>query len=608
MANSGQEHEIHYNLVEDDEFDIVNIVVEGLNEIPGASAPSVSAGVGLKSPNSSQPRIPGRPLSQKWLHEKLGKYPAKTHVQKVMEELDAPKSGLIYLRGFDEPLYPYSDQGPPFRQQRHFFYLSGADFPGCAVTYDIPRKELILWIRRNDPRLSLWYGTTPSIDETKSKSDVSDVRYIDDLTAYLHAVLTPETGGGPLYLLSPDQLPKLSPSPPQSNLFKGLHGSGSGGLKVDTISLLPAIEAARVIKTPHEISLIRRAVSLTSTAHKMVLQRIKHLTNEREAHAVFEGFCISQGAPHQSYAVIAASGPNASTLHYDANDQPLEGRQTMLLDAGCEWGCYASDVTRTFPIRGQWTKEGEEIYKVVERMQRECIDAIRPGRLYYKLHLVACLIAVEELMKLGILYNGTRAEILARGTVAAFFPHGLGHHVGLEVHDVSGRERLLLSGSTASSSGLNNQGVPGVSVSGSRRRMKREQVTPEDLAAICREAMMDRDDVEQNVVGPPPYKGRQRLKENMVVTIEPGIYFHRPYIQSYFLSNPSHAQYINTKVLDKYWDVGGVRIEDCILVTKDGYENLTTAPKGKEALKIINAGIPGFGGGGHTGAAAGGNS
>ncbi|KAJ4398697.1 hypothetical protein N0V85_006214, partial [Neurospora sp. IMI 360204] len=277
MANSGQEHEIHYNLVEDDEFDIVLVI----------------------------------------------------------EELDAPKSGIIYLRGFDEPLYPYSDQGPPFRQQRHFFYLSGADFPGCAVTYDIPRKELILWIRRNDPRLSLWYGTTPSIDESKSKSDVSDVRYIDDLTAYLHAVLTtPETGGGPLYLLDPNQLPKLSPSPPQSNLFKGLHGSGSRGLKVDTTSLLPAIEAARVIKTPHEISLIRRAVSLTSTAHKMVLQRIKHLTNEREAHAVFEGFCISQGAPHQSYAVIAASGPNASTLHYDANDQPLEGRQTMLLDAG----------------------------------------------------------------------------------------------------------------------------------------------------------------------------------------------------------------------------------------------------------------------------------
>ncbi|KAK3504887.1 putative Xaa-Pro aminopeptidase [Neurospora crassa] len=603
MANPGQEHEIHYNLVEDDEFDIVNIVVEGTDGVHSAgAAPSASVGVGIKSPITSQPRIPGHPLSQKWLHEKLGKYPAKTHVQKVVEELDAPKSGLIYLRGFDEPLYPYSDQGPPFRQQRHFFYLSGADFPGCAVTYDIPRQELILWIRRNDPRLSLWYGTTPSIDESKSKSDVSDVRYIDGLTTYLHAVLTPETGGGggPLYVLSPDQLPKLSPSPPQYSFFKGMHGSASRGLKIDTTSLLPAIEAARVIKTPHEISRIRRAVSLTSLAHRMVLQRIKHLTNEREAHAVFEGFCISQGAPHQSYAVIAASGPNASTLHYDANDEPLEGRQTMLLDAGCEWGCYASDVTRTFPLNGKWTKEGEEIYKVVERMQRECIDAIRPGRLYYKLHLVACLIAVEELMKLGILYNGTRSEILARGTVAAFFPHGLGHHVGLEVHDVSGRERLLLTGSTVSSSALNSQRVPGFQEP--RRRMKREQVNPEDLAAMYREAMMDRDDVEQNVVGPPPpYKGRQRLRENMVVTIEPGIYFHRPYIQSFFLSNPNHAKYINTKVLDKYWDIGGVRIEDCILVTKDGYENLTTAPKGKEALKIINAGIPGFGGDGQAG-------
>lgn len=443
---------------------------------------------------------------------------AKTHAQKVVEELDAPKSGLIYLRGFNEPLYPYSDQGPPFRQQRHFFYLSGADFPGCAVTYDIPRQHLIIWIRRNDPRLSLWYGTTPSIEEVKSKSDVSDVRYIDDVTKYLHANLTPDTT---LFLLHPDQTPKLEP--PSLNLRHRFKGP-----KIDTTSLLPAIEAARVIKTPHEISLIRRAVALTSLAHRMVLQRIKHLSNEREAHAVFEGFCISQGAPRQSYAVIAASGANASTLHYDANDQPLEGKQTMLLDAGCEWGCYASDVTRTFPLKGKWTKEGEEIYKVVERMQRETIDAIRPGRLYYKLHLVACLVAVEELMKLGILHNGTRTEILAKGTVAAFFPHGLGHHVGLEVHDVSGRERLLLS---SSSSGLSRQAISGSRRLPPPRNMKREQVTPEDLAAMYREAMMDTagDEVEQSAVAPPPpYRGRQRLKENMVVTVEPGMYVYPP--------------------------------------------------------------------------------
>ncbi|KAK3391731.1 putative Xaa-Pro aminopeptidase [Sordaria brevicollis] len=559
MTKSNQQDDIHFDLIEDEEFDFVNIVVEDSDDISNFKDLSVSASVRGNTARSSQYHNLGGADFQKWLHEKLGKYPAKTHVQKVVEELDAPKNGIIYLRGFDEELYPYSDQGPPFRQQRHFFYLSGANFPGCAVTYDIARGHLILWIRRNDPRLSLWYGTTPSIGETKASTDVSDVRYISDLTSYLHANLTPDTT---LYLLHPDQTPKLDP---------------------------PRSTSGTASRTEHEVALIRRAVALTSIAHRMVLQRIKHLTNEREAHAIFEGFCISQGAPRQSYAVIAAAGTNASTLHYDANDQPLDGKQTMLLDAGCEFGCYASDVTRTFPLNGKWTKEGEEIYKVVERMQRECIHAIRPGRLYYKLHLVACLVAVEELMKLGVLYNGTRTEILQRGTVAAFFPHGLGHHVGLEVHDVSGRERLLLS-----TAGVNSLKVPGAR-GRLPPRMKREQVTPEDLAAMYREAMMDVDEVKQSsAVPPPPYKGRQRLRENMVVTIEPGIYFHRPYIQSFFLSNPDHAKYINTKVLDKYWDVGGVRIEDCILVTKEGYENLTTAPKGREALKIINEGIPGF--------------
>lgn len=239
--------------------------------------------------------------------------------------------------------------------------------------------------------------------------------------------------------------------------------------------------------------------------------------------AIFRGFCIAQGAKHQSYAVIAASGENASTLHYCDNDQPLAGRQLALLDAGAEWNCYASDITRTFPISGTFSKEAAAIYAIVERMQNQCILRVRPGVVFSTLHLHACVVATTELMKLGILHGGTPADIFKRGTVAAFFPHGLGHHVGLEVHDVSGRDRLLLSSSSSSSTphhgttGLTNRPRRGGKVP-----PKREWVSAEMVGVMFRDI---------GSLGPFPgladtqnKGGRQTLQKNMVVTIEPGMW------------------------------------------------------------------------------------
>lgn len=236
--------------------------------------------------------------------------------------------------------------------------------------------------------------------------------------------------------------------------------------------------------------------------------------------AIFKGFCLAQGAKHQSYAVIAASGANASTLHYCDNDQSLAGRQLALLDAGAEWNCYASDITRTFPISGKFSPEAASIYAIVERMQNECIQRVRPGVVFSALHLHACVVAITELMKLGILHGGTPSEIFKRGTVAAFFPHGLGHHVGLEVHDVSGRNRLLMS-----SSPLPNYSMTGYS-NGPRCSgkvpPKREWVSPEMVGVMYR---------NMGALTPVPgaipdlYSGdgRQILEKNMVVTIEPGM-------------------------------------------------------------------------------------
>ncbi|KAK4163447.1 putative Xaa-Pro aminopeptidase [Cladorrhinum sp. PSN259] len=573
-----------HDLVVVDEFDALAIELKVPLKGSKAHKSSSSLSSSSSSPTSPTEKRTKQQLNDAWLHEKK-KFPAKTHAKKVAQQLGV-KTGLIYLPGQTEQYYEYSDMGPAFRQRRHFYYLSGANFPGCHVTYDIARDHLILWIPYTDPRQILWYGSTPTIDECKAAMAVDDVRYLAGLERFLVAALTP---GSTLYVLSPDQAPRLE--------------STKGVVHIDTHRLLPAINNARVIKSDYEIAMIRRANAVSSAAHKAVMTRLRKLNNEREIDAIFRGFCLAQGAKEQAYPVIAASGIAGSTLHYDSNDAPLANKQLVVLDAGAEWNCYASDVTRTFPISGKFTNEAKEIYQIVERMQRECIERIKPGVVYYTLHLHACIVAVTELLKLGILHNGTAAEIFARGTVAAFFPHGLGHHVGLEVHDVSGDDRLLFG----AFGGGDNKGSPalnGGKWESEKERVKmiggvkgkREWVSPEMLGMMYRSAMgasgaptggLVR---EQQQSGGGEYKGKQTLQKGMAVTVEPGIYFCREYIQAYFLDNPHHAKYINKKELERYWDVGGVRIEDDILVTDDGYENLTTVPKGEDMLKIINSG------------------
>ncbi|OHW93352.1 metallopeptidase family m24 [Colletotrichum incanum] len=393
-----------------------------------------------------------------------------------------------------------------------FYYLSGANFADCAVTYELASDRLILWIPYVEPRQVLWFGSTPGISECLKQFDVDDVRYTTQLNKFLYRHLAP---GSTLYVIHADQVP--------------LHGDffqSAAEVRIDVTSLQPAMDQARVVKTDYEVAMIRKATAVSAAAHRRVAEKLLRLENESEIEAIFQAWCTTSGAREQSYAIIAGSGKNASTLHYDANNEPLEGRELVVFDAGCEWHCYASDITRTLPISGKFSAEAKAVYDIVARMQDECISFIRPGTLFFDLHVHASRVAQQGLLKLGVL-KGNPAEVWDAGTVAAFFPHGLGHHVGLEVHDVSGRERLLL---------LNNY-----------------------------------------------------LRKNMIVTVEPGIYFCREYIEGYFLSNPRHARFINKTVLERYYRVGGVRIEDDILVTDDGYENLSTgAPKGEELLRVIN--------------------
>lgn len=326
-------------------------------------------------------------------------------------------------------------------------------------------------------------------------------------------------------------------------------------------SLKHAMDACRVIKDEHEIQLIQRANRVSGAAHRSILANLRHFKNEAQIAGLFVDVCLSLRSKGTAYETIAGSGSNGATLHYTRNNEPLAGRQMVVLDAGAEWSCYASDVTRSFPIpssvsgSGDWpSREAEQIYAIVQRMQEECISRVKEGALFFSIHQHAHAIALEELLKLGILripQGSTKADLIKAEVTALFFPHGLGHHLGLEVHDVSPDSGTV----------------------------------PLELAMECRNSLMS---VTEH--RPPCTLSAPPLASGMVITVEPGLYFNRLAIDQARAERDrpdSKGRFVDFDVVERYVDVGGVRIEDDVLVTKGGNRNLTDAPKGREMLDLI---------------------
>lgn len=481
----------------------------------------------------------GSALSKLSIHIRTGggvdKYPAKDHVRRVAEKLGLDH-GLIAMMATKAANWPNSDMPAPFRQDRYFYYLTGCNEPGTYVTYHIHTGTLTLWLPPIDKARVVWYGRGSTVEEALDRYDVDEARYIKVPSA-------PNTEAE-FYALSRDA----------KECLRQCHS-------IHVQPLKNAIDACRVIKDRHEIDLIRKANDITAEAHINVLKGMHSFKNEAEVEAAYMQVCIARKAKLQAYDPIAGSGPNAAELHYSENDADFGKGQTVVLDAGCEVELYASDVTRTMPINyknpGHWpSEEAKSIYSLVEKIQESCIKRMLPGNIFIETFRHAHELVIEGLLDLGIFKSDYSAkEIFAAGTSRAFLPHGLGHHVGLEVHDVSPVPPppaqaeafpTWTSPSTASSATFSTP----------------VHTTSQPLSAPS-------------------------LEPGMIVTVEPGIYFNKFLLDNFFLNDPDHVKFIDLEVLDRYMQVGGVRIEDDILITKNGYENLTTAPKGEEMLEIM---------------------
>ncbi|KAF2396275.1 Creatinase/aminopeptidase [Trichodelitschia bisporula] len=498
------------------------------------------------------------------------KYHSKSHSLRVAAALGA-SAGAIVLRGTSTTLWSDCDQYVPFRQARYFYYLTGCDEPDCALLYDIESRRVILFIPPRDDHAAIWSGPTITPEQAYARYEIDNVLEMEDLD---------------------EVVAQWMDAHPRDTLF--VHPceqftAERFACRVDSTSLLPAMDACRAIKTPQEIRLLQQANAVSAAAHTAVLRVISSLTNETEVEAAFLFACIATGAKHQAYGVIAASGANAATLHYGRNDEPLAGRQLLLLDAGAEYKLYASDVTRTFPISGHLSTEAGEIYGLVQAMQESCIARLRPGGAFVDLQVLAHAIAVEGLLKLGIL-RGERAAVLRAGVSLVFFPHGLGHHVGLDVHDVIAGVPLM--GATSDSKRMEHARARDTGDVRDTTSSAMTDAGPHESVFSDSFLADDPDLVDhlRSMLVPPRASSllKTRLAAGMVVTVEPGIYFSRVALRAAFADG--RGRYIDGSVLGRYMGVGGVRIEDDIVITATGYDNITTAPKGEAALRIIREG------------------
>ncbi|GAB7361877.1 hypothetical protein MBLNU230_g1916t1 [Neophaeotheca triangularis] len=476
----------------------------------------------------------------------LDKYPAKAHARRVAAELSKNSkttATLLVLQSTPSTTYPDSDMPPPFRQDRYFYYLTGCPEPDCYCTYDIPTDTLTLWLPEINWDRLIWTGRGSTIKEAMNKYDIDQAKYYSASTA-----------------ASPSSNPSDLPFP--TNPSTTLLNTPSLSPTTATTPLKTAINTTRTYKDAHEIHLIAHANHITALAHRSVLKNLHTLHSEPALEALYTSTCIANHARTQAYAPIVGSSANASVLHYTANGSDFGTSELVVLDAGVEWQNYASDVTRTVPLNrhkpGTWASaESARLHAAVSRMQDACLAGLKPGVRFWELFTLAHEIAIEELIAMGIL-KGEKEALLQAGWSRVFFMHGLGHHIGLETHDV-------------------NTAVLGSAPRRGARAFWEADGGGAFAAPCCPESGV--------------------LEVGMVVTVEPGLYFNREDFERKFAAEGgvggSVESAVDLQVLEKYFGVGGVRIEDDVVITRNGYRNLTLeagAVKGEAMLELIREG------------------
>ncbi|HAH52452.1 MAG TPA: Xaa-Pro aminopeptidase [Balneola sp.] len=439
------------------------------------------------------------------------------HREKLFSLFDDNQNGVVFIQGA-ETMYRYgTDYEFPFRQESNFWYLTGVNEADCSLILDLKKEEYHLFVPERDAQYAVWHGYVKTREQYQEEYQPDHLHYQNDILTVLNE-LTPET----VYCIDDEQAEFVEDLDREFN--------------VETEALVDALTYCRVLKTDWELDQMREACRVNDLAYLEVMKSIKPGMYEYEMKAIFNKVQIENGLLQDAYNGIFASGVNASILHYVVNNSKIKDGDLFLMDSGFECNGYAADYTRTFPANGTYTDIQKGIYNSVLTGMDKVLKEIKPGVKMEDLHLLAARTMMEGLKDMDIV-KGNIDDIMNENIFALFFPHGLGHFLGLDTHDVGGYPK-----------GVDRIDRPGIKF----------------------------------------LRARRELLPGMVVTIEPGIYFV-PAVLKPAIADPEKNQFLNTDKVESLLDFGGVRIEDDIIVTDDGLENMTNVPKEVDEIENLMA-------------------
>ncbi len=436
-----------------------------------------------------------------------------TYVERRNELKKLVGSGLIVLFGNNDSPANYPSNTYKFRQDSSFLYYFGLHRNGLVGVIDVDNDREYLVGDEIDIEDIVWYGSVTSVAEMAEMTGVAHTAAMRELPAIVESA---KAQGEEVHFLPPYRFDNQI----QIMDLLGIHPSQQKAAA--SLKLIAAVVKMRTTKTEEEIAELERAAEIGYEMHTTAMRLCRPGITEQYIGGMVDGIANAYGCM-VSFQTIATQ--HGEVMHGNPSTAKLEAGRLMLVDAGAETNeNYCSDNTRTTPVSGVFTQKQKDIYNIVVECHDHVLEVAKPGVKWWDVHFAVCRIITERLQQLGLM-KGDVEESLKAGAHAMFLPHGLGHSMGMDVHDMEGLGQVYV--------GFDNEVRPSTQFGTNALRFGR------------------------------------RLQKGFVVTDEPGIYFIPALIDDW-KKNGTNAQFLNFDKIDEYRDFGGIRIEDDVLITDEG--------------------------------------
>ena len=441
-------------------------------------------------------------------------FSSNTYINRREKLRNIVKDGVVIILGNNESSMNYPDNTYKYRQDSNFLYFFGLDHPGFAGVLDVDSNEDFIFGNDVDIDDIIWMGPQPSVKDLAAKAGVSKTDAFGKMEAYIKNAIAK---GRKIHFLPPYRYDNIF-------LLEQLTGIHNTKIKENVSQeLVDAVISLREVKEECEIIEIDKACNIGFEMHVAAMKHAMPGVVEQHIAGMIEGISLSYGGMPSFPIILSQHG---ETLHNHNHGNTLTEGRMMLTDAGSETSMhYASDFTRTVPVGGKFSQRQKDVYNAVLAANNHATSLIKAGVTYQSIHMEACKVLTTHLKDLGLM-KGNVDDAVRAGAHAMFMPHGLGHQMGLDVHDM------------------------------------------EDLGQIY----VGYDKVTRPIdqFGTAYLRLGKELREGFVLTNEPGCYFV-PALIDKWRAEKINTDFINFDAVEKFKDFGGIRLEDDILVTKDGH-------------------------------------